>query len=152
MKEIMVFGNKIENLQYKSRMGVYSIIFNKKRDQILVIRTTRGGYFLPGGGLEGKENHEECLQRELLEETGFQVLMGEYLGQAQKYHLAMGKNPTLNHAHFYLATLGERVQEPVEVDEEPNWVNIAEVENLLFHDHQVWGVKQAFQKVGIQCS
>lgn len=152
MKEIKVFGNKVENFQYKSRMGVYSIIFNNKRDQILVIRTTRGAYFLPGGGLEGKENHEECLQREMLEETGFQVLMGEYLGQAQKYHLAMGENPTLNHAHFYLATLGEREQEPVELDEEPIWVNIAEVENLLFHDHQVWGVKQAFQKVGIQRS
>ncbi|AYA75666.1 NTP pyrophosphohydrolase [Bacillus sp. Y1] len=149
MKEILVFGNKGENLQYKTRIGVYSIIFNKKRDQILVIRTTRGGYFLPGGGLEEKENHEECLQREMLEETGFQVFMGEYIGQAQKYHLAMGKNPTLNHAHFYIATLGEKVQEPVEIDEEPIWVHISEVENLLFHEHQVWGVKQAFVKLGI---
>jgi 8-oxo-dGTP diphosphatase len=149
MKEILVFGNKDENLQYKTRIGVYSIIFNKKRDQILVIRTTRGGYFLPGGGLEEKENHEECLQREMLEETGFQVVMGEYLGQAQKYHLAMGKNPTLNDAHFYLATLGKKEQEPVEKDEEPIWVNISEIENLLFHEHQVWGVKQALAKLGI---
>lgn len=146
MKEIMVFGNKEENLQYKTRIGVYSIILNKKRDQILVIRTTRGGYFLPGGGVEEKENHEECLQREMLEETGFQVVIGDYIGQAQKYHLAMGKNPTLNHAHFYLATLGEKVQEPVEIDEEPIWVNISEIENLLFHEHQVWGVKEALVK------
>lgn len=146
MKEIMIFGNKEENLQYKTRIGVYSIILNKKRDQILVIRTTRGGYFLPGGGVEEKENHEECLQREMLEETGFQVVIGDYIGQAQKYHLAMGKIPSLNHAHFYLATLSVKVQEPVEIDEEPIWVNISEIENLLFHEHQVWGVKEALVK------
>ncbi|WP_084362053.1 NUDIX hydrolase [Robertmurraya korlensis] len=144
--EILVFGQKVTNLGYKTRVGVYGIILNENRDQILLIRTIRGGYFLPGGGIEETENHEECLHREMLEETGFLVVVGEYLGQAKKYHLAMGKNPTLSHAHFYFATLCEKVQEPIEMDEEPIWVTIDKAEELLFHEHQVWGVKQAINK------
>jgi 8-oxo-dGTP diphosphatase len=143
MSEILVFGNKELHLDYKTRVGVYAVIFNERMDQVLVIRTVRGGFFLPGGGIEVEENHSECLKREMLEETGFEVRIGEYLGQAKKYHLVKGKLPTLSHAHFYLATLGERRQEPVEKDEAPIWVNIGEVESLLFHEHQVWGVKQA---------
>lgn len=143
MMEILVFGQRLTNMEYKTRVGVYGIIFNQKRDQIMLIRTIRGGYFLPGGGMEATENHVECLKREMLEETGFLVVVGKYLGQAKKYHLVMGKNPTLNHAHFYIATLCEKVQEPIEMDGEPIWVNIDQTEELLFHEHQVWGVKQA---------
>lgn len=149
MTDILVFGKKENHLDYKTRVGVYAVIFNERKDQLLVIRTVRRGSFLPGGGLEVKENQSECLQREMLEETGYEVIIGEYLGQAKKYHLAMGKFPTLSHAHFYLASLGEKLQEPVEVDEAPIWVNIGEVESLLFHEHQVWGVKQAFNKFRI---
>ena len=148
MLENLVFGNKELHLDYKTRVGVYAVIFNERKDQVLVIRSDRGGFFLPGGGMEAKENHSECLKREMLEETGFEVSIGEYLGQAQKYHLAMGKLPTLSHAHFYIATLGEKRQKPVEVDEAPIWINTVEVESLLFHEHQVWGVKQAFNKFG----
>lgn len=149
MTDILVFGKKGSHLDYKTRVGVYGIIFNETKNRLLVIRTVRGGYFLPGGGVEEKENHSECLQREMLEETGFEVKIGAYLGQAKKYHLAMGKFPTLSHAHFYLAALGEKVLEPIEVDEAPIWVNIEEAESLLFHEHQVWGVKQAFKKLGL---
>lgn len=59
----------------KTYTGVYGLII--KNNKILLIRKARGGYKgkldLPGGGLEQYEHIEECLRREIMEETEMTV-------------------------------------------------------------------------------
>lgn len=56
-------------------LGVYGTII--ENDKILLIRKSRGAYTgkldLPGGGIEHGETPEECLKREIEEETGLIV-------------------------------------------------------------------------------
>lgn len=64
----------LENFNHPSyslitRQAVRAVIFRDHK--ILMIRSDKGGYKLPGGGIEAGESHEKALLRELLEETGY---------------------------------------------------------------------------------
>jgi 8-oxo-dGTP diphosphatase len=76
--EKKAFGRKIENVDYKYQKGVYAVIFNPKKDKIVTVHTGKEHSFLPGGGIEGTETDEECLIRELLEETGYEIKIGSF--------------------------------------------------------------------------
>jgi len=55
-------------------IGVTGIIFNEKREVLLVKHTYRQTpWSLPGGYIKGKEHPTEGLEREIEEETGFIV-------------------------------------------------------------------------------
>jgi 8-oxo-dGTP pyrophosphatase MutT (NUDIX family) len=51
------------------RVAIRAIIVTNNR--ILLVQSSRGDYKFPGGGLEENESHEECLIREVREETGY---------------------------------------------------------------------------------
>jgi len=54
--------------------AVSCIVFNQKKDQVLLIkRRDIPVWVLPGGGIESDESPEEAAIREVLEETGFSV-------------------------------------------------------------------------------
>jgi len=44
-----------------------------KGDTILMIKTNKGDYKLPGGGVKSDEEHLDSLKREVLEETGYRI-------------------------------------------------------------------------------
>lgn len=59
-------------------IGVTGVIFNTKREVLLVKHTYRGrGWSLPGGYIKAKEHPREALEREIFEETGFTVSVEE---------------------------------------------------------------------------
>ena len=60
-------------------------MFNNQKDRIAIIETGDGKYFLPGGGIENTETHEECIKREALEEMGMEIEVGHFIGCAQRY-------------------------------------------------------------------
>ncbi|GAM12162.1 NUDIX domain-containing protein [Mesobacillus selenatarsenatis] len=51
------------------RVAIRAIIMSNNR--ILLVHSSRGDFKFPGGGLEENESHEECLIREVREETGY---------------------------------------------------------------------------------
>jgi len=57
---IITFGEIEEGKEYIKRPAVYGLIFNNQKDKIAIIQTSDGKYFLPGGGIENKETHQEC--------------------------------------------------------------------------------------------
>jgi ADP-ribose pyrophosphatase YjhB (NUDIX family) len=61
-----------------SHFGIYAIIANSNNQKILLIKKARGPYEgrfdLPGGSIENSELLEECLAREIKEETGCEIV------------------------------------------------------------------------------
>ena len=63
-------------MKKKSYFGAYGII--TKKEKIVLVKKARGAYKgrldLPGGGIEHTENPHDTLKREIMEETGLEVL------------------------------------------------------------------------------
>ncbi|MEK4441308.1 MULTISPECIES: NUDIX domain-containing protein [unclassified Niallia] len=143
-----VFGEKVDGLDYQIRKGVYAVIFNDARDKILTVQNSRGHYFLPGGGIENDESYQECLEREMLEETGYKISIGTFIGDAKRYFQSSKNEPLINEGYFYMAKLLETIQEPIENDHFIKWIDIGSVKGQLFHEHHCWAVYQALSRVG----
>ncbi|MGE7093327.1 NUDIX domain-containing protein [Lysinibacillus sp. NPDC048646] len=77
---IITFGEKEEGQDYIWRPAVYGVMFDSQKEKIAVIQTGDGQYFLPGGGIETNESHQDCLKREALEEMGMAIEIGRFLG------------------------------------------------------------------------
>jgi len=143
-----VFGEKIDGLEYKIRKCVYAIILNNTRKKVLTVQNSRGHYFLPGGGIENDESNQKCLERELLEETGYKISIGSFIGNARRYFQSTKNEPLINEGYFYLAALLGKLQEPVEEDHLIKWIDIDSVQGLFVHDHHCWAVFEALNKGG----
>ncbi|WP_096270176.1 NUDIX domain-containing protein [Paucisalibacillus globulus] len=140
------FGQPVKEHVYLLRKGVYAIALNSTNDRVLTVHNGRGIHFLPGGGVEGNESDESCIRRELLEETGYSVTVGSYIGTAKDYFTSSKGEYILSDGYFYLIELGEKVQNPTEEDHMMEWVHIDDMERLFFYKHQVWAVRKAIEK------
>lgn len=137
------FGEKKQGIHYTVRIGAHCIVFNKSRDKILLVSPPNGSYLLPGGEIEHQETHIEALKRESMEELGFEVEAGEYLGEAEDYYYsAHRKNHYHNPAHFYIVSSWEKVGEPLEDFNTLNWVTIPEALQLLKRGSHRWAIEQ----------
>ncbi|SFS76164.1 NUDIX hydrolase [Paenibacillus sp. BC26] len=138
---IITFGVKEEGKEYIWRPAAYILMLNKEKDNIAVIQTADGKYFLPGGGIENNESHEECLIREALEEMGMQIQVGRYIGCAQRYFYSTNEYKYfLSEGHFYQCEIGEQTGNPTEEDHFLRWIEPAKAIESLFHEHQSWAV------------
>ncbi|MGG3478631.1 NUDIX domain-containing protein [Peribacillus frigoritolerans] len=142
---LKIFGEKIDGLDYQIRKGVYAIVFNSKKDKILTVKNSRGHYFLPGGGIVNNEGNQECLEREMLEETGYKVSIGSFIGNAKRYFQSTKNEPLINDGYFYLAELLDKIQEPIEDDHFIKWIEIKSVRELLVHEHHCWAVNKGLK-------
>lgn len=132
------FGSKIEKVKYKDRIGAYAIIINGNK--IAAVKVPRG-YFLIGGKLEEKESYEECIKRESLEETGYELEVKECLCKSETHCYIEGYYRQI--CHYYVADIKDKLAEPIESDHIFEWVNIDDIDTKLHIEHQRWAVKQA---------
>jgi ADP-ribose pyrophosphatase YjhB (NUDIX family) len=76
----LIFGDRIGR-QAHLTIGCSAIIFNEKREKILLTRRTDNGrWCLPGGMMEAGESLMEACVREVEEETGLQVKVVRLIG------------------------------------------------------------------------
>lgn len=78
MRLLARIANRGRHLLPRSRLGVRGLVVDRRdagTDQILLVRHTYvDGWYLPGGGVEMGESAPSALARELLEETGVEIL------------------------------------------------------------------------------
>jgi len=143
-KDEIVFGEKLEGIEYKERAGAYGVAFNEEGN-IAVIKTARG-YFLPGGGIEAGESNEECIIREFKEETGYDIEVKQYIGKASLYGYAVGLKGYYNLIGFhYIVELKGKTAEPIEEDHELLWMEAEKCPDALKLEHQAWAVKEVLK-------
>lgn len=119
------------------RIAVRAIIMANNR--ILLVQSNRGDFKFPGGGLEKNESHEECLKREVREETGYihcivnnkvgtviERRMDEYITNAV-FQMT---------SHYYLCKLASEEKLAQQLDEyeaildfTPKWVSLEDAIN-----------------------
>ena len=137
-----IFGTK-EDKEYKDRIGAY--IIPVKGNEVGVVETPKG-YFLLGGGLDANETDFQCLKRECLEESGYEVEIGEKVGSAETYML----HPTIGYFHpiqsYYVGKLLDKVKEPVEPDHVFKFVKFEDIENKMYLEMQRWAIEQAMAR------
>lgn len=146
--DIITFGEKEIGKEYIWRPAVYCLMFNSQKDEIAIIQTGDGKFFLPGGGIENNETHEKCLKREVLEEMGMDIEIGLFVGCARRYFYSTNEYKYyLSEGYFYLCDTGRQISKPTEEDHFIKWVEPIQAIKHLFHEHQIWAVKEALKVI-----
>lgn len=144
-----VFGKKEEGKPYRARYGAYVVITRNEQQEIIIVQAPNGAYFLPGGEIEGAETHHEAIDREMLEELGYQVKIGAYLGEAIEYFYSSHRDTYFEHpGYFYQVDAWEKVAEPTEKTNELAWVSIADAMLLLKRGSHRWAVQEWEKRKG----
>ncbi|MBP2098020.1 NUDIX hydrolase [Enterococcus rivorum] len=140
---IPTFGEKTKNLNYKKRIGAYIIVSKNNHNEIVLVQAPNGAYFLPGGEIEAGETREEAIDREMIEELGVEVTIGEYLGQADEYfHSRHRQSDYYNPGYFFVADDWKQICEPLEKTNTLKWVSVNDGIELLKRGSHKWAVKQ----------
>lgn len=143
---MITFGEKEKGKEYIWRPAAYCVIFDAQKKKIAIIQTSDGKYFLPGGGIENNETHEECLKREALEEMGMDIELGQFIGSAQRYFYSTNEYKYyLSEGYFYFCKMGRQISKPVEADLSLIWIEPNQAIEYLFHEHQSWEVNETLR-------
>lgn len=137
-----IFGEKLSRVNYGERVAVYGIAINNGK--VATVKT-KAGYFLPGGGIEKDESHTECLKREFIEETGYEIEIGRYIGNASIYHETKTGEYKKGIGHFYIVNLTYDTKNKIEEDHDLIWLDINECSKKFFFEHQAWAVLEALK-------
>jgi 8-oxo-dGTP diphosphatase len=144
MKEVLVFGQPIDGIDYRHRPGSYGIVYNSQY-QVCIVRTATG-YALPGGGIEDGETKEQALLREVSEETGFVVTIQQPIGRAFHYTHSETEGYIKKECFYYSCFFKAIEKEPSEMDHVPEWCSYAEALDKLKEKEQAhyWAVETFF--------
>ena len=135
------FGEKIEGEEYKTREGVYALIQGGSGQIVLVGRVNSDLHELPGGGLEHGETHEEGLVRELREELGWSIKIGDYLGKGTQYTRLSPRGSFYKlEGHFYAAEKLQEIKGKIEEDHEERWLSFKDAVEKVKYDYQRWAI------------
>jgi 8-oxo-dGTP pyrophosphatase MutT (NUDIX family) len=135
----ILYGERIGK-QGKLRLGCSAVLFDEKRETVLLTRRSDNGQWcLPGGMIEAGESVAEGCEREVWEETGLRVRVIRLTGvYSDPHHVVV--YPDGNQVHivvlnFEVELLGGEPglsNETTGVD----WFPVREAEEMnLFHDH-----------------
>jgi 8-oxo-dGTP diphosphatase len=127
------FGLRSETLPVKTRACAYAVVTNAE-GLVAAVNESRGLH-LPGGGIELSETPIEAIHREVLEEVGCRVILGQRIGQAMQYFVSDGQCQAL-YATFYAGEFGEKIAQTHE--HELQWVRPED----LFHAHHAWAARK----------
>lgn len=123
-----------------------AVIWNNL-EQILIDRRRAEGamgglWEFPGGKIEPGETVEECIQREIYEELGIEIAVGEHLITIDHTYTELRVTLTVHHCQHLAG-----VPQALECDE-IRWVNLADLEHFAFPKANVQIIAALKQGVG----
>lgn len=128
---------KVDSNQLIFRPSVYGIII--KNGKILLSKQW-GGYNLPGGGVDLGETIEETLKREILEETGLKIKIGQIITCKNSFFKLpySGINVQSILIYYLCKTIGGKLssksfsEDEKQYSDHPEWVNLNKISKLTF--------------------
>ncbi|WP_251867194.1 NUDIX hydrolase [Enterococcus malodoratus] len=143
---IPVFGVKEAENNYQARYAAYAILMNEE-GKIALVQAPNGAFFLPGGEIEGNETKEEAIEREMLEELGFEVVLSDYLGQADEYFYSRHRATFFyNPGYFYSTKSWKKISAPLEEGNSSSWESPTKAIELLKRGSHKWAVEECLNK------
>ena len=138
---IPTFGNKLDNVDYQARYGVYGIVARHNNTEICLVQAPNGAYFLPGGEIELGEDHKKALHRELHEELGAKAKLGKFLGQADEFFYSSHLDTYFHNPAYIYETVGyEILGAPLEDFNHIDWFPVDKAISKLKRGSHKWGV------------
>ena len=134
------FGIREDGKSYENRHGAYGLILRAGRVLILEVE---GEFFLPGGGMSAGENAESCLRREIMEEIGFNVVVGNLLAEAAQYLFSYREQRYFKKVGaFYICELAEKIGPPTDSSHRIIWEYPEAAIEKLSQEFQSWAIQQ----------
>jgi 8-oxo-dGTP diphosphatase len=124
----IIVGEKFIDRKYDFRETCFGICV--KDGKFLLVKKKEQYSFI-GGGIEEGESHEDCLRREFIEESGYEILDINPFVTIDCFWLAAGKWPLESLANFYIVKVGKKLSEPTEEGHVVEEINIEDAEKLL---------------------
>ena len=121
-------GEKLEDKKYDFRETCFGICV--KNNKMILVKKKEQFSFI-GGGIEKGETKEECLKREFIEESGYELKKIEPFVTIDCFWLAAGKWPLESLANFFIVEVGEKIGEPTEEGHIVEEVELNKVNELL---------------------
>lgn len=139
-----IFGEILDGVHYKERKGAYGIAINEL-NQVAVIQMPHGD-FLPGGGIELNETEDECLRRELIEETGYSININSFICNGIQYGYGPKSEIFLKLVgSFYTIQLGHDTGLKSEMDHKLVWKDRKQLKKSIHIEYQYWAIEEAFR-------
>lgn len=140
MIECVTFYGDIKRLpkeRLSFRPSVYGVI-ERMGCLLLVKNRNTGKYTLPGGGVDVGELMTDALKREVKEETGISVAVGDFLEFSERFFYYDPEDLAFHGLCFYYRckplSFDLAMEEEIVDDEacEPNWFAVADIQADMF--------------------
>jgi 8-oxo-dGTP pyrophosphatase MutT (NUDIX family) len=148
----VIYGNRIGQ-EGELRIGSSAVIFDEAHQKVLLTkRSDNGLWCLPGGKMEPGESVEECCCREVLEETGLEIvtkrLIGVYSNRDQLVIYRDGTKVQMLVLSFEGKITGGALSLSDETTD-ARYFPFAELESLQMHDRHKERVLDALENAPI---